>query len=190
MSSTPEQPGAPVSPITVPQSSPPSAAAPAPPSTPPAALIQPGSTVEGGTLPAPAPPGPSVLGGTSSTPTIGGAATNPLPFPSRGVRTTTPAAPVAARNPRDELITRLIASRSITETGDVTRPRDDNDVVTGQFARVASGPYQGRYVNLVRTLDQGDDGYPTAVLVRTRDDRDEDLILDYKILRPAPRGQR
>ncbi len=70
------------------------------------------------------------------------------------------------------------------------RPRTDDDVLTGHFANVVAGPEEGRYVVLGATLTRADDGYPGTVLVRTRDDRDEFLVVNYADLRPASPGGR
>jgi len=73
---------------------------------------------------------------------------------------------------------------------DVKIPRSDDDALTDLFANIVSGEYAPRYVVVGRTLERDDDGYPKTVEVRTRDDRDEMLVVDYADLRPAAAGQR
>ncbi len=80
--------------------------------------------------------------------------------------------------------------REVDEEGNVNTPRDDDDVRVGGFATITDGEFAGRYVVYQRTVTSGADGYPDTVLVKTRDDRDEPLIVDYASLRPAPAGGR
>lgn len=74
--------------------------------------------------------------------------------------------------------------------GVVYRGRDDNDVLTGSFCRVVSGPYEGRYAVYINTATVGPDGYPVDVVVRTRDANDELLNVKYADIRPAEAGGR
>jgi hypothetical protein len=78
----------------------------------------------------------------------------------------------------------------VSEAGDVVRGRSDDDALTNQFARVVAGDNVGRYGVFTKTLSIGEDGYPDKVLLHTRDDRDEDLEVDYADLRPAKAGGR
>lgn len=79
---------------------------------------------------------------------------------------------------------------AVTAQGDVMRRRTDDDVLTGGFATLIRGPYQGRTVVLQQTVTRGPDGYPDQVIVKTRDDRDEPLLVHYENLRPATAGGR
>jgi hypothetical protein len=75
--------------------------------------------------------------------------------------------------------------------GVVYRPRTDNDVLSGSFCRVINGEHQGRYGVFVRTATVFvNDGWPATVTVRTRDDRDEYLLVNYADIRPAQPGGR
>jgi hypothetical protein len=78
----------------------------------------------------------------------------------------------------------------VTPEGDVVMRRDDDDVLTNSFAMIVSGEHAGRYVVVGSTSERGKDGWPTKVLVRTRDARDELLVVAYEDLRPAPSGRR
>lgn len=80
--------------------------------------------------------------------------------------------------------------RAIDEEGGVHQPRTDDDAILNQFVTIVEGPYAGRYAVYQQTLTSGEDGYPETVLVRTRDDRDESLVVDYSHLRPAAPGGR
>jgi|SRR5215831_11129474 len=78
----------------------------------------------------------------------------------------------------------------VTASGEVLVPRSDDDALTGHFANIVSGEFAPRYVVVGDTLARDADGFPTKVRVKTRDDRDELLEVDYADLRPAPAGQR
>lgn len=99
-------------------------------------------------------------------------------------------APYAAPDESLNPMIREVRARGVDEEGGVHRPRTDEDVRIGQFADVVDGPHHGRYVVYIKTIDSLEDGYPKRVLVRSRDARDEDLIVPYAYLRPAPRGGR
>lgn len=79
---------------------------------------------------------------------------------------------------------------AVTPTGDVHRRRTDDDVLTGEWADVVGGPEAGRRVAFQRTVTVGEGGYPDQVVVRSRDDRDELLTVNYSDLRPATTGGR
>lgn len=137
--------------------------APAPSPTPPANTPAPEPDVS--SVPAPV-AGPFV----PTTPTAG-EVVDPTPDPAPS---TAPSLPAGAVN----------------ATGDVMRPRTDDDVLTGAFARVVDGPEAGRYVVVQQTVTTNPDGYPETVQVKTRDDRDELLVVNYADLRPASPGGR
>lgn len=76
-------------------------------------------------------------------------------------------------------------------SGVVYRPRTDDDVLSGNFCRVVSGEHQGRYGVFVGTSTVFvNDGWPATVTVRTRDDRDELILVNYADIRPAQPGGR
>jgi hypothetical protein len=62
----------------------------------------------------------------------------------------------------------------------------------GFFAQAVSGPYTGRYgvLQSLGDVEDGDDGYPKTAVLRTRDDADENLIVNYNDLRPTTAGRR
>ncbi|HTA98665.1 MAG TPA: hypothetical protein VK730_13615 [Solirubrobacteraceae bacterium] len=74
--------------------------------------------------------------------------------------------------------------------GIVYRGRTDDDVLTGTFCRVIAGEHQGRYGVFTNTATITLDGWPATVIVRTRDDRDENLTVNYADIRPAAAGGR
>jgi hypothetical protein len=75
--------------------------------------------------------------------------------------------------------------------GIVYRGRTDDDVLTGCFCKVVAGEHQGRYGVLTGTVTVGlGDGWPARVTVRTRDDRDEYVTVNYEDIRPAQAGGR
>lgn len=74
--------------------------------------------------------------------------------------------------------------------GIVYRGRDDNDVLSGNFCRVVAGEHQGRYGVFVTTNTLCLDGWPATVTIKTRDDRDELIVVSYGDIRPAQPGGR
>ena len=74
--------------------------------------------------------------------------------------------------------------------GIVYRGRNDDDVLTGTFCRVIAGEFQGRYGVFTNTATITLDGWPATVIVRTRDDRDENITVNYADIRPAQAGGR
>jgi uncharacterized protein YbdZ (MbtH family) len=75
--------------------------------------------------------------------------------------------------------------------GIVYRGRTDDDVLTGTFCNVIAGEHQGRYGVLTGTVTVAlTDGWPATVTVRTRDDRDEYITVNYADIRPAQPGGR
>lgn len=170
-------------------------AAPAPEA--PVIAAQPGSTTEGGVLPSPQPapvpdsaPAPVAAPGVDPTPVVAEPVVpvDPTPVVAEAAPSVPAPVPVPATPPSQaELEARR---RQVDEEGGVVIGRDDTDAIVGQFADVVDGPYAGRYVVYQRTLTSGDDGYPLTVLVKTRDARDEQLVVDYAHLRPAETGGR
>jgi hypothetical protein len=70
------------------------------------------------------------------------------------------------------------------------RPREDGDALTGQFAMITEGDLVGTHVVVGSATERDKDGFPKKVIVRTRDDRDEVLVVDYASLRPVGSGGR
>lgn len=99
-----------------------------------------------------------------------------------------PEAPPAAKTPPKPAPVPVPPVPSAIE--DYPAPRDDNDARVGKFARVVSGPFDGKYGVYVRALTFGADGYPDLVLLRTRDERGDMLQVSYADLRPAAAGGR
>lgn len=65
----------------------------------------------------------------------------------------------------------------------------DDDVPLGSFCKVTGGPYDGRYGVFVNVGDEKN-GRPLIAIVRTRDDYDENITVDYKHIRPDTPGKR
>lgn len=89
----------------------------------------------------------------------------------------------------------IAAQRPVTVSpgvvdGTVYRPRSDDDVLSGHFCNVVTGPHAPRYGVFTNTASVGEDGYPDEVVVRTRDAIDENLIVKYSDIRPALAGGR
>ena len=59
----------------------------------------------------------------------------------------------------------------------------DEEAHVGFFARVVAGPHDGRY-GVVRSRSGG------VVVLSTRDDNDENLLVDFEHLRPDRAGRR
>lgn len=66
--------------------------------------------------------------------------------------------------------------------------RSDDDALEGYFVDVVSGYRQGSFGSFERVLKYGKDGYPTQILVRTRDEDNELISVAYRDVRPAKRG--
>jgi len=66
--------------------------------------------------------------------------------------------------------------------------RSDDDAYTGGFVDVVAGEHQGVYGQYVDTVEWGDDGYPTSVLVRPRDADANLLVVDYADVRNSQRA--
>lgn len=114
-----------------------------------------------------------------------GEAPDPTPTSSTGSdRSGSTPKPVAVIEPA------RVPVGAVTPRGDVMRRRTDDDVLYGEFAKVIAGPYEGKTVSVQSTVETGADGYPTRMLVKTRDDRDELVVVNYKDLRPVARGGR
>lgn len=56
--------------------------------------------------------------------------------------------------------------------------------------KVIKGPYAGRYGVFLKPGRVGETGKPVTAVVRTRDDDDDHLLVDYKDLRPDVAGKR
>lgn len=117
---------------------------------------------------------PTILPGGEPDPTTASEPSGTTPTPVAVLVPETPKVPVGAVTPR----------------GDVMRRRTDDDVLYGEFAKVIAGPYEGKTVSVQSTVETGADGYPTRMLVKTRDDRDELVVVNYKDLRPVAQGGR
>jgi hypothetical protein len=74
---------------------------------------------------------------------------------------------------------------------DATTARSDDDALVGQFAKVVSGKHQGRYgvFDTVAEFDK-QDGYPKTVILVTRDEHAERIVVNYSDLRPSLAGGR
>jgi hypothetical protein len=73
--------------------------------------------------------------------------------------------------------------------GRVWRRRSDDDVLTGEFCRVVGGPHTGRY-GVMETIAAEENGWPAVVIVKTRDDQDMRIHVDYADIRPDVAGKR
>jgi hypothetical protein len=63
--------------------------------------------------------------------------------------------------------------------------RSDDDALEGGFVNVVAGPYKGRVGVFTQVLTYSDvTGYPTKILVRTRDDEHELIGVEYASVRP------
>ena len=65
--------------------------------------------------------------------------------------------------------------------------RSDEDALLGSWVDVVSGQHAGRFGSYRETLTSGDDGYPSRILIRTRDAANELLEVDYSAVRPSER---
>lgn len=81
------------------------------------------------------------------------------------------------------------AAKAVTHI-DSTTARDDADARVGHFVQAISGEHKGRYGVLDSVATVGSDGYPSTVIVVTRDDDAEHIVVDYGDLVPAEAGER
>ena len=73
---------------------------------------------------------------------------------------------------------------------DSTTARSDEDARVGQFAKVVSGKHQGRYGVFDHVSEYKTNGYPKKIVIFTRDEHNEPIVVDYKDARPAEAGFR
>jgi hypothetical protein len=66
--------------------------------------------------------------------------------------------------------------------------RSGEDAILGTWVDVVSGEHQGRFGAYEDTSTWGDDGYPDEVLIRSRDSRNELLLVKYSDVRPSERN--
>lgn len=66
--------------------------------------------------------------------------------------------------------------------------RSDDDALLGSWVDVISGPNQGRFGSYVDTVHHDKEtGYPSVILIRSRDARNELLEVEYSDVRPSER---
>lgn len=66
--------------------------------------------------------------------------------------------------------------------------RNDDDALNGSWVDVISGPLAGRFGAYVDTVHHDDStGYPSVILIRSRDERNELLEVAYSDVRPSER---
>lgn len=133
---------------------------------------------------------------SASTDTPTGSETLPdAPEPSaeaenEGTPEGTPAVDSAGQPLEQDLPARVIVGSGVAHDGAVYRARSDDDVLTNAFCKVIAGPYAGRYGVFWSTASLGADGWPSEVVVRTRDAEDENIVVSYADIRPDVAGRR
>lgn len=66
--------------------------------------------------------------------------------------------------------------------------RSDDDALLGSWVDVIGGPNQGRFGSYVDTVHHDPEtGYPSVILIRSRDARNELLEVEYSDVRPSER---
>lgn len=68
---------------------------------------------------------------------------------------------------------------------DGTNCRSDDDAREGCFVTIIAGEYTGRLASFEQVQSYGKDGYPTEIIVRTRDADSMWLSVPYADVRPA-----
>lgn len=63
--------------------------------------------------------------------------------------------------------------------------RTDDDALEGSFVTIVAGEHEGRLASFEQVQSYGKDGYPTEVVVRTRDADSLLLSVPYADIRPA-----
>lgn len=86
----------------------------------------------------------------------------------------------------------MAAKKQVAQPVDVidnSTRRNDDDAVQGSFVDVVAGEHEGRRGSFEHVVTYNDkDGYPETVLIRSRDQRSEPLVVNYKDVRPASGG--
>lgn len=66
----------------------------------------------------------------------------------------------------------------------------DHEAREGHFASVVEGPHSGCYGYVASIGDVEENGRPRTAVLKTRDDLDESLLVQYDHLRPDVAGRR
>lgn len=74
---------------------------------------------------------------------------------------------------------RTAAKQSSKPEVDRLGRRSGDDALEGQFVRLVSGEHQGRVGAYVETTERDKDGFPSQILVRSRDEHNELLNVAY-----------
>lgn len=138
---------------------------------------------------------------TASSPTLGGEPeqTQPESSPIGASTDSASEAPTDSTSiPADSsppsiepsLTSTIAVPSGVAHDGSVYRARSDDDVLTNSFCKVIAGPYAGRYGVFWSTASLGADGWPSEVVVRTRDAEDENIVVSYADIRPDIAGRR
>lgn len=136
-----------------------------------------------------APPDPSTEAENEGT--SEGTLEQPVPTEPGDPNASDPPAVDSAGQPLEQdLPARVIVGSGVAHDGAVYRARSDNDVLTNSFCKVIAGPYTGRYGVFWSTASLGADGWPSEVVVRTRDAEDENIVVNYADIRPDVAGRR
>lgn len=101
--------------------------------------------------------------------------------------------PVDAEQAQKESAQKLLAHHLSVARAvhvDNSNRRSGDDVLEGHFGYVIRGEHAGRYGVFEEVVERDEDGYPTEILFRTRDDRAEYLTVAYADVRPDRAGKR
>jgi ribosomal protein S4E len=85
---------------------------------------------------------------------------------------------------------KTIKSTKKTAKHDFAVDTTDDNARIGQFVYVAKGKHEGRYGVLETVVTQDSDNWPETVVVVSRDDNAERIVVDYSDLLPADSGVR
>lgn len=92
---------------------------------------------------------------------------------------------VKSRDTKAEVAAKLGDARDDKVLVDNFTRRSGDDALFGHFVDVIAGDHAGRRGHYFEDVSHGTDGYPLRVLVRSRDEHNEMLEVDYKDVRPT-----
>lgn len=92
---------------------------------------------------------------------------------------------VKSRDTKAEVAEKLADARDETVVVNNFTRRSGDDALFGHFVDIVAGEHKGRRGHYFADVSHGHDGYPSRVLVRSRDEHNEILEAAYADVRPT-----